>query len=77
MKKLMTLLMIVCLAVFVTGCGGSEESGTGDTTPSDMGDQSEMPTEDADDADEGDADEGSADTDEAETETEAKKNGDN
>ena len=42
MKKIMTLLTIVCLAIFVIGCG-LEESGTENTTSSDMGDLSNSP----------------------------------
>lgn len=41
MKKILTLLMVVCLAVYVTGCSKDDDSA--DSTTPDLGNEAEMP----------------------------------
>jgi len=43
MKKILSLLMVVCLAVYVTGCGTSDDSA--DSSTQDLGNAAEMPGE--------------------------------
>jgi hypothetical protein len=63
MKKLMTLLTIVCLGIFVAGC--AEDTATEDTDSTDLGTAAETPSGDMDDdhADHADSDNGDADSD--------------
>jgi PBP1b-binding outer membrane lipoprotein LpoB len=47
MKKLTTLLMMLCLGLFIVGCGGDDESATdGDAATDSVTDSPEEPAED-------------------------------